>query len=449
MRSTEAVWFGAGAMALSAVPAEVLGGKYLREATLTASDQRADDALGLSIAMDENTLVGGAFRQDTGGQECGAVYVFTHQNDEWNQVAKLLSNDPTSSLYFGYSVAISENTILVGAYGDPRPGGHASGSAYVFTRINGVWMQQAKLVAPDASPNAAFGLAVGICGDVAVIGAPEQTHPTGHGSAYVFQRTDASWQHAATLVALDGAIGDQFGYSVAVSASHILIGSPRDDNAAGVDAGAAYVFAQVAGTWTQTAKLVGANSGPEALFGYAVSSTETEVAVSSLQEAHSGLTLAGAVYVFDGTDNIWSQTARLTADDANDGDSLGAAVSFCGDLLVAGARYCDIGAATETGAVYVFKRSNQSWSQLQKIHEFSRGKYLGNAVAVSCGSVAIGHYLDAVVDGIPAAAPAGTIWVYSNGVVVPPACPADLNGNGVVDLSDLAILLASFGLVCP
>lgn len=136
---------------------------------------------------------------------------------------------------FGWSVALSGDTALLGARGDDQ----AAGSAYVFVRSGSLWSQQQKLTASDAAANDRFGWSVALSGDTALVSAPYH-YPTG--SAYVFVRSGSVWSQQSTLTASDGAAGDYFGRSVAVSGETALVGAPDDGHAGGIYAGSVYVF---------------------------------------------------------------------------------------------------------------------------------------------------------------------------------------------------------------
>ncbi|MBK8430869.1 MAG: FG-GAP repeat protein [Chloroflexi bacterium] len=140
----------------------------------------------VAVAVSGDTAVIGAWRDDDGGDNSGSAYVFTRMGGVWSQQAKLTASDASAGDYFGYAVAVSGDTAVIGAYFDDD-GGTNSGSAYLFTRTGGVWSQQAKLTASDPAANDFFGIAVAISGDMAVIGSfVDDDGGTDSGSAYVF-----------------------------------------------------------------------------------------------------------------------------------------------------------------------------------------------------------------------------------------------------------------------
>ncbi len=167
---------------------------------------------------------------------------------------KLTASDAAAGDVFGFSVALSGDTALVGAVGDDDAGSF-SGSAYVFVRSGTSWIQQAKLTASDAASNDIFGGSVALIGDTALVGAAgDDDAGSVSGSAYVFVRSGTTWTEQAKLTASDAAAGDRFGIAVALNGSTALVVAPNDDDAA-FSSGSAYVFVRSGTTWSQQAKL--------------------------------------------------------------------------------------------------------------------------------------------------------------------------------------------------
>ena len=152
--------------------------------------------------------------------------------------------DPESD-QFGASVALDEDTVIIGAPADDNPNGNSAGSAYVYTRSGTTWSRQQKLLADDGDGFDDFG-SVAVNGDTALIGASGDEDPNGEdaGSAYVFRRADGRWDQRCKLAAQDATADtvDRFGDFVALSDSTALIGAPSDEDPNGEDAGSAYVF---------------------------------------------------------------------------------------------------------------------------------------------------------------------------------------------------------------
>ncbi|MEE2789569.1 MAG: DUF4215 domain-containing protein [Myxococcota bacterium] len=301
-------------------------GRWTQTAKLTADDGGAGDRFGWSVAIDDGEAVIGARHADDLGVRSGAVYAVTHRDGAWTEQTKLLAVDGAANDEFGWSVAISEKTILVGAPGD-GDGGNRSGAAYVFTRTDGVWIQSAKLTPRDGETNDHFGYSVALDGDVAVVGAyGEDASGLDSGAVYLFTRGDDGWTETSKLVAVDGAEDDWFGFSVSISGQTVLIGARNVDDQ-GQDDGAAYIFSLVDGSWTQTQRLL-ANGGSNQ-FG-------TTVAISD-DFAIVGAGVGQPSYLFTRANGQWIQTTTLHPEEG--GEAFRRAVDLAGDTALLGTTF--------------------------------------------------------------------------------------------------------------
>jgi hypothetical protein len=423
------------------------------------------DRLGRSIAISGNTLVVGAPGESSSASQvetvnstanAGAVYVFVRSGDAWSQQTYLKASNAERDDLFGASVAISGDTLVVGAPGeDSRSAGleldnwdEGAGAAYVFTRSDGVWNQQAFLKAGYSDEDDQFGASVAISGDTLVVGAPgESSSATGgernngapsSGAAFVFFRNNGTWSHQAYLKASNAEADDLFGTSVAISDDTLVVGAPEEDSsAAGGEAdnsaslaGAAYVFTRSEGVWSQQALLKADNTeGDEAptlfsassdysisffppingdKFGTSVAISGDTLVVGATGEdssatggqADNSASLAGAAYVFTHSGGVWSQQAYLKASNAESEDEFGATIAISGDTLVVGAPCEDSSAtggeadnsASNAGAAYVFTRSGGVWSQLTylKASNAEVGDRFSASVAISGDTVVVG-----------------------------------------------------------
>jgi len=258
-------------------------GSWTQQADLTASDGESGDGFGNSVAISGRTIVVGAPGRDS---QAGIVYVFGQAQGSWAQHDELQASDGAANHEFGYPVAISNNTIVVAA---PEID-VGLGRAYVFTRHGKSWIQQAELSeapAADGGEFPGFGWSVGVSGHTVVVGMPGGDP---NGVAYVFTGRDGVWSEQAELLASDGSLGDGFGDAVSVTDDEVLIGAPGHTALAG-GAGAAYLFNRVGGTWTQGQEF-GGESGDS--FGWSVALSNHAVVVGAVGAA-SG---AGGAYSY-------------------------------------------------------------------------------------------------------------------------------------------------------
>ncbi len=451
---------------------------------LKASNTDLRDWFGYSVAISGDTIVVGAHGEDSnatgvnGNQNdnsaegAGAAYVFARDNlGNWQQEAYLKASNTEGSnnddLFFkgdsfGVSVAISGDTIVVGApYEDSNATGvngnqndnsaENAGAAYVFARDSqGNWQQQAYLKASNTDGligsyyvGDLFGDTVAISGDTIVVGAPgEDSNATGvdgdqsdnsaygAGAVYVFVRNSQNgWQQQAYLKASNTDAEDEFGSSVAISDDTIVVGAPfEDSNATGVDgdqsdnsaydAGAAYVFVRNSqGVWQQQAYLKASNTDAEDSFGYhqiAISGDTIVVGapwedsnatgVNGNQNDNSAPD-AGAAYVFArDSQGIWQQQAYLKASNTDAKDGFGISVAISGDTIVVGAQREDSNAtgvngeqrsnlAESAGAAYAFARDSQgNWQQeaYLKASNTDAEDSFGVSVAISDDTIVVG-----------------------------------------------------------
>lgn len=303
-----------------------------------------------ALSDDGTTAIVGADKADEPhGPRAGSAYVFERGDGTWGQQSKLVADDGGKQDFFGSSVALSGDgrTAFVGAWNNENPAGAEAGSAYVFERTDGGWSQQTTLT-PDRTTSAGrFGWSVALEDDTAVIGDPADDQSNGEraGSASVFQRTGGTWSQQATLVPDDGDTGDFFGGSVAIRGDTAVIGAPEDDDPNGERAGSAYVFERADGAWSQRVKLVPDDGDPIDLFGVAVAlSGDTALIGARVDEDPNG-DAAGSAYVFERADGAWRQQVKLTAADGQSHDIFGRSVALQGDTAVIG---------TTRGGAYVF-----------------------------------------------------------------------------------------------
>ena len=197
-----------------------------------------------TVSIWDDTIVIGAPRDGSFLSAPGAAYVFRHDGTNWVQEAKLTASDEFTLYYFGESVSISGDTIIIGAPGaDGNLIGDFTGAAYVFRYDGANWAQELKLIACDGVSDDSFGVSVSISGDTAVVGAYNSfSFPDDSGSAYIFRYDGTSWVEEAKLLTSNVAEDDAFGWSVSVSGDTAVIGAPfNDDDDKGNRSGAAYI----------------------------------------------------------------------------------------------------------------------------------------------------------------------------------------------------------------
>ena len=440
-----------------------------QQAYIKASNTGTGDNFGRSSALssDGNTLavgapgeasngvgVGGNPQADNSTPGAGAVYVFVRSGTSWTQQAYLKASNPDVSDAFGSSIALSSdgNTLVAGAPSEDSNGTGINGAGqvdnsdpnagavYVFTRSGTTWTQQAYVKASNTNFNDGFGSSVALNGDgnTLVVGAINEASSgtgltgtqtdnstPGAGAVYVFTRSGVVWTQQAYVKASNTAVGDAFGFAVALSSdgNTLAVGASNEDSAAtgvngnqtdntAANAGAVYIFARSGVIWSQQAYVKASNTRANDGFGAAVtlSSDGNTLAVGASNEDSAATGVggsqsdnsapnAGAVYVFIRGGSTWAQQAYVKASNTGAGDSFGASVALSGDSnsLVVGAAD-EASAATgingnqtdntafNAGAIYMFTRNGAAWTQRFYVKASNTelgGALFGGSVAVS------------------------------------------------------------------
>ncbi|MFW6097385.1 MAG: FG-GAP repeat protein, partial [Chloroflexota bacterium] len=268
---------------------------------LTAADGVADDQFGWSVSLSGDTALVGTDRRPVGGQlRQGAAYVFTRSGNSWSEQARLSASDGANGDQFGYAVAVSGATAIVGARGATIDGNILQGATYVFAYDGAAWSEQAKLTAGDGATGASFGESVAFDGQTAIVGAPlvRLDGVFGRGAAYVFTGGGSNWSEQTKLTAGDYENNHEFGWSVAVDGDTVLVGVPLGDSNGNENQGAAYVFTRSESTWTEQTKLTHSNGAEGDYFGVDVTLDEGVALVGAPQVDVNGNENQGAAYVF-------------------------------------------------------------------------------------------------------------------------------------------------------
>jgi hypothetical protein len=406
------------------------GTNWLQQAYLKASNPDSEDLFGAAVAIHGDTIVVGAWGEDSsatgvngdqnnnGALDSGAAYVFVRDGTNWTQQAYLKASntgqpDPNfgNNDDFGMAVAISGDTIIVGAFGEAsnatgingdqaNNSARLAGAAYVFVRNGTNWSQQAYLKASNTEAGDEFGFSVAVSGDTAVVGAVfERSNAVGvdgdqfnnfapdSGAAYVFLREGTNWSQQAYLKASNTDAGDGFGQTMSISDDTIIAGAlgessgsdgvngDQSDNSV-PNSGAVYVFAREGEAWTQQAYLKASNPDEYDNFGWSLGVSGHTIVVGSPWEnssatgvngnqTNSSAPESGAAYVFARNGTNWTQQGYLKASNAQASDQFGWSVAVSGNSVVASAPVeassatgvngdQSNNAAAAAGAAYVF-----------------------------------------------------------------------------------------------
>ena len=424
------------------------GTSWSQQQQLMASDGAANDNFGASVAVSGDTVVVGANSDDVGANaDQGSAYVYVRSGVSWTQQQQMTASDGAANDNFGNSVAVSGDTVVVGANSDDVGANANQGSAYLFV-CN--WTEQQKLTAADGALNDAFGTSVGISGDTVVVGAYQDdvgANPN-QGSASVFVRSGTAWSQQAQLIASDGAANDRFGESVAISGDTVVVGAPNGDVGVNPNQGSAYVFVRSGTTWTQQAKLNASDGAADDDFGsLGIAISGDTVAVGAWRHNVGANVDQGSAYVFVRSGTTWIQQGQLTASDGGAGDEFGRSVAISGDTVAVGAVRHNVGANNDQGSAYVFVRSGTTWTQQAQLaaSDGAALDHLGSSVAISGDTVVVGAELNDVgANGDQGSAyifgRSGTTWTQQAQLTASDGAVSDLFGFSVAISGDTVVV---------
>ena len=388
------------------------GAVWVQQAKLVAGDGAADSRFGTRVSIEGDTALIGSPGQSVGvdGGE-GAAYVFARSGTVWTQASRLSASAAGGGDAFGSAVALSGDTAMVGAEADYI--GTLQGSASAFRRTGGVWAEEAYVSAGIGAAGSEFGYAVAVSGDTAVVGAPRKGVGNNwrQGVAAVFVKDGGLWHRQAILVAPDGAANDQFGWTVDVSGDTAIVGAPLDDVDGENDQGSAHVFTRNGTIWTYHSALDPADRDANDNFGFSVAIEGDTALVGSRRDETDGRWRQGSAYVFARSGAAWSLEAKLAAADAEARAEFGSSVALAGDTAVIGAPFDDVGGDEDRGSAYVFARNEAAWTQRAQWTADDGAAFdaFGHAVAVS-GDIAV---VGAVGADVGANVDQGAVYVYA------------------------------------
>lgn len=347
---------------------------------LYAPDIQMGDNFGISVAIDGDYAIVGAWAEDGGAGDpagnAGAAYIYHRTGvNTWDAGTKIYAYDAQMDDNFGVSVAISVNYAIVGAHGEDGGSGDPltdAGAVYVFRRTGtNNWDPGTKIVSSDLQAGDNFGWTVSISGDYAVVGAYNEAGGPGDplpnaGAAYIFHRTGTNtWDNGTKIVADDAQTLDRFGRSVSISGDYLVVGADAEDGGPGdpdTNAGAAYIFRRTGtNTWDTGTKIVAVDLQPYDNFGQSASISGDYVVVGAYNEdggAGDPITGAGAAYIYHRTGlNSWDAGMKIVAPDAQTIDYFGQSVSISGNHAIVGAYVEDGGLGdplTDAGTAYIY-----------------------------------------------------------------------------------------------
>lgn len=429
------------------------GASWTQEAKLTAVDNAVGDWFGRAVVIDgDRAAICALFDDGPGATDDGSVTVFTRAGGVWTQQQKLFGENGDSSDWFGYSIALSGGTLLIGRpQGDFNDANHKGGareyrwtgsswelsrkldppgmafgdyygmavaldgdtavcgaggdfvaaenqgSLWIFRRSGGEWFEPDYGLITGSVASDALGTSVDLDGDTMAIGVPghDDTGGSNQGSVRIFVRDGLLWTLQQTVIAGDGALNDAFGTSVSLDGDTLTVGAPLDSVGGGTNQGSAYVFVRSAGVWTQQQKLLASDRATGDNFGWSISVSGDRLIVGA-PGANAPVTDSGAAYAFVRSAGVWSQQDKLTATDAGGGDAFGSSVALDGLTAVIGANLDNV-IGTDDGSAYIFAvpSGGTDWTQRAKLtaSDSATNGFFGDKVAIDGDVVLAGAFI--------------------------------------------------------
>ena len=345
----------------------VAANSFATQTIILSKDSQAEDYFGYSVAIDGNTLLVGAHKVDIADEkDAGAAYVYVLGDNGWHQQAKLVAEPFFVGDTLGGNVALKSDMAMLGAMRRDDKG-KDSGAVISFVRQSNNWQQKQIITAPDAKQGDAFGQSISLTENYLVIGAPRKDAlGEDSGAAYIYKREDDVWHYQTKIIANDGKKGDLFGISVAIDGNTILVGADLHDEKA-ENAGAVYVYVLDKGAWEQEAKLVASDAGKTDIFGVRVALSNNTALISARRDDIDGVGVdAGSAYIFERKGRTWTQKIKLTSPDGEADDRFGRGVALSADRAIISAMNHDSN-GTNTGAMYVYEKAADGWKYTSKI----------------------------------------------------------------------------------
>jgi len=382
-----------GCFTLSTTPAHA---QHFEDTKLTAFDGGGYDNFGKDVAVqDDVAVIGSPYDDATGGTDSGSAYIYRREGPDWVYHQKIEPGDPEGGAYFGYSVEIIDDMIIVGAVSYEN-----RGMAFVFRydSYTDSWLEEDQLRPVDNVGSDGFGSCISASGRYMAIGAwMDSDVATDAGSVYIYEYEDSiqTWVELTEFYASDGSEQEWFGERLDMDGDYVVVGLYKDDPN-GYRSGSAYIFQRSGGYWLERKKLIPADGAEDSYYGSDVAVSRDTVLVGA-EADWDGTKRSGSAYVYTGSGTSWTLQQKLTDPDGNHWDYFGRGVDLDGDTALIGARYHDIdGDAYGTGAVYIYTRSGSTWPMQPKLFdsEGANGNYFGILVYLSGVTAVVGSPSD-------------------------------------------------------
>ena len=361
-----------------------LTGKGVGEVKLITNENSSGAYLAVTHGLDlqGNVLAAGGYVYR---DHKGGVWIFNRNGEDWVQTQLLeVQGGGGAQVGFGHSLDIDGDYLAVGAVNDNSGGIVSTGAVYIFRRNGENWDYQTRLTSNQLSTYSAWGYSISLDGNYMAAGAiyADVGGVNNAGRVVIFHRDGQNWTQTAVLQSNDPQVNARYGFSVDLLGDYLIVGCTFEDN----HAGSAFVYHREGENWNLQMELHPDDRTANQNFGEDVNLQGNYAIVGANGDEGS----MGAVYVFLRNGENWTQQSKLVANDRQAGAQFGQHVRFSGDRILIGAVWDDLDVGEDAGSIYLFERDGNDWIQVEKIVANDRAAYDGNACSISfTGNIAV------------------------------------------------------------
>ncbi|KAJ5076250.1 hypothetical protein M0811_06529 [Anaeramoeba ignava] len=371
---------------------------WVEEGTIITTNGQSQDNFGFSVKISEDTIVSGAPQAtiaNKSGQ--GAVYIFQNNGTNWNQMQILTASDGKAGDNFGNSLAIQDSILVIGAYYSNVSTNHSQGKVYVFQNNGTNWIESQILTASDGSSGDWFGKSVAINGNYIAIGAQNantSANGVNQGKAYVFQNNGTNWNQMEILTASDGASGDWFGTSIGANGNYIVISSVRANVSNNTQQGKVYVFTNNGTNWIESEILTASDGASGDAFGSSIAILANDIIIGSPKAEVGTNADQGKAYYYQNNGSSWVQKSILVGTNGAKGDNFGASVDVSSEYLIVGGPRAAVDGKTDQGKAWMFSKQGGDWTSDGEVvsRDGQAHDNFGSSVSISVNRSAVGAF---------------------------------------------------------
>ncbi|KAJ5076432.1 hypothetical protein M0811_06432 [Anaeramoeba ignava] len=345
--------------------------EWVQEQILIANDGKEYEYFGSSIDFEGNICVIGSFCGDVGNNSAqGKAYIYEKNGKNWNQKQILVSSDGQAYDGFGLTVSISGNFLLISSPYATVGENESQGKAYIFENDGAFWNQKQILLGSDGQAEDNFGSYLFIEGNLILIGSPYANigENVSQGKAYVYENNGTFWNEKQILIASDGQAYDNFGSGVSISndGKYIFVGaSDATVGESNYDQGKVYIFENNGTFWNEKQILIASDGKIDDNFGYSISISGNYSLIGSPMATVNDHDSQGKAYIFENNGTYWNEKQILIASDGNTNDQFSSSISISGNASLIGSYNSNVGESSAEGKAYVFQNNGTYWKQSQ------------------------------------------------------------------------------------